>query len=99
MTNQIDTDKMRALAPKFDGVVGQHIDNATTKLKGAEALEYSNFTSVAIPLALVYVEAFNFISAELLHKRETALNFTNQLNKTADDWDEAEEKSTVKGNG
>lgn len=96
MTNNIDTDRMRALAPKFDGDVGHHLDNATNKLKGVQSLEYSNFTSVAISLSIVYVEAQNFMTSELLNKRTTALDFTNQLIKTATDWDKAEHSSTVK---
>lgn len=96
MTNHIDTDKMRALAPRFDRDVGQHLDNATNKLKGQQSLEYSNFTNVAIPLAVIYVEAQNFMTAELLNKRTTAQDFTTQLYKTADDWDKAEQASTPK---
>jgi hypothetical protein len=96
MTNAIDTDRMRALAPKFDRDVGNHLDNATNKLKGVQALEYSNFTSVAITLSVVYVEAQNFMTSELLNKRSTASDFTDQLNKTAGDWDKAEHASTVK---
>lgn len=96
MTNQIDTDKMRSLAPRFDSGVGQHLDTAMTKLKGVASLEYSNFTNVAIPLAIVYVEAQNFMTAELLNKRTEASDFTKQLYKTADDWDKAEQASTPK---
>lgn len=99
MGNHIDTDAMRTLAPKFDADVGRHLDTAKTGLNKTNGLEYSNFTSVALPLATVYVEAFDVILAELVHKREAAAHFTDQLNKTADDWDRAEDQSTVKEHG
>jgi hypothetical protein len=99
MTEHIDTAALRGLAGKFESDVGPHLDNAKTAMStDAQSIEYSNFTSVSIALAAVYVEACNFAIQDLSHKRQNTTDFGKALTQTANDWDKAEHASTPKVN-
>ena len=94
--NQIDTDAVRGFADDFENRVGAALQLAKTVLQEAQAISYSNFTAVHIPLAVVYTEAWNFQNRDLETKNETAIDFRTNLYNNAQAWDEAEEKSTVR---
>ena len=93
--NQVDTEALRHQADRFEDDVAAKIAAALNDLQGAQAIAYSNFTTVHIPLALVYTEAWNFQNRDLQTKKETAGQFAKNLDSTADDWDAAEDKSTM----
>jgi len=98
-TEQIDTAALRGLAGKFDSEIGKHLDDAKSVLSSdAKGIEYSNFTSVSIALAAVYVEACNFAIQDVTTKRQHATDFGKTLVKTAEDWDKAEHANTVQAN-
>ena len=92
----VDTDALRAVAGRFETEVGAHLAKAKSALGQARSIEYSNFTNVHIPLAVVYVEAWNFENRDLDRKVDNAGEFAARLKKTAADWDAAEHKSTIK---
>jgi hypothetical protein len=95
----VDTDALRRFAKQFETEVGTKLAAAGTALQGAQAIEYSNFTTVHIPLAAVYVEAWNFQNRDLETKHQTAGQFKAGLDATAEHWDEAEEASTIHPDG
>jgi hypothetical protein len=95
----VDTDALRRLADDFENNVGVKLAAARTRLADAQGIEYSNFTNVHLPLALVYVEAFNFQNRDLETKRTTASQFRTNLRATADAWDLAEQHNTVTPGG
>lgn len=95
----VDTDALRAVAERFESEVGAQLDKAKQSLARAQGIEYSNFTNVHIPLAVVYVEAWNFENRDLETKRQNVTTFRDKLKKTADDWDSAEQASTIKPGG
>ena len=92
----VDTDALRAVADHFETEVAGHLAKAKSALGQARSIEYSNFTNVHIPLAIVYVEAWNFENRDLDRKVANAGEFAGRLKKTAADWDAAEHKSTVR---
>lgn len=93
--NHIDTDAVRSHADDFEGRVGAALQSARTTLQAAQAISYSNFTAVHIPLAVVYTEAWNFQNRDLETKNETASDFRTNLYNNAQAWDDAEDHSTV----
>lgn len=95
----VDTDALRAVAGRFETEVAANLAKAKSALGQARSIEYSNFTNVHIPLAVVYVEAWNFANRDLDRKVDNAGEFAGRLRKTAADWDEAEHKSTVQQDG
>ncbi len=96
---KVDTDALRQFAQQFDSQVGAKLADAGTALRDAQAIEYSNFTTVHIPLAVVYVEAWNFANRDLETKRQNAVDFRGKLEATAAHWDEAEHASTIHQDG
>lgn len=96
---RVDTDALRRFADRFESEVGSALAAASTALQGAQAIEYTNFTAVHIPLAAVYVEAWNFHNRDLATKRQAASTFRTNLDATADHWDEAERASTIHPDG
>jgi hypothetical protein len=96
---QVDTDALRRLADDFETNVGTKLAAARTTLAAAQGIEYSNFTNVHLPLAAVYVEAFNFQNRDLETKRTTAAQFRTNLRATADAWDQAEQHNTMNPGG
>lgn len=95
----VDTDALRRLADDFENKVGTTLAAARTTLAAAQGIEYSNFTNVHLPLAAVYVEAFNFQNRDLETKRNTAAQFRTNLRATADAWDQAEQHNTIAPDG
>jgi hypothetical protein len=95
----IDTDAVRQHADQFEDSVGAALQRARTALQRAQAISYSNFTAVHLPLALVYTEAWNFHNRDLETKRETATDFRTNLYDNAALWDEAEAHSIVRTDG
>ena len=96
---KVDTTALRKDAGDFESRVGSALDAARQKLGGAQAIEYSNFTNLHLPLSIVYVEAWNVQNRDLESKRAAATEFKNRLEATARMWDEAEQKSTPKTEG
>jgi hypothetical protein len=94
--NHIDTDAVREHADALQDRVGAALQAARNLLQEAQAITYSNFTAVHIPLAVVYTEAWNFQNRDLETKNETAIDFRTNLRSNAQAWDDAEEKSTVR---
>lgn len=94
--NHIDTDAVRRDADDFQDRVGAALQAAKTTLQAAQAITYSNFTAVHIPLAVVYTEAWNFQNRDLETKHATAIDFRTNLYNNAQAWDEAEQQSTVR---
>jgi hypothetical protein len=92
----VDTDALRRFANQFDTEVAAKLAASGTALRGAQAIEYSNFTTVHVPLAAVYVEAWNFHNRDLESKHQTAADFKAGLEATAEHWDEAERASTIR---
>ena len=93
--NHIDTDAVRGYADDFQDRVGAALQSAKTTLQEAQAISYSNFTAVHIPLAVVYTEAWNFQNRDLETKNETATDFRTNLRANAQAWDDAEAHSIV----
>lgn len=97
--NQIDTDAVRRYADQLRDNVGSALQQARTVLHEAQAISYSNFTAVHLPLALVYTEAWNFQNRDLETKNETATDFRTNLYSNAQAWDDAEQKSIITTDG
>ena len=95
----VDPEALQRLAQRFETEVGGAIANAKTALDQAQVIEYSNFTNVHIPLATVYVEAWNFAHQDLDRKQRNAAAFHEKLVQTAQDWIDAEHASSVKVDG
>ena len=94
--NDIDTDAVRRYADDFENRVATMVATARTTLQQAQAISYSNFTAVHIPLAVVYTEAWNFQNRDLETKGQTATQFKQNLYSNAAAWDAAEHKSIVR---
>jgi hypothetical protein len=92
----VNTAAIRRLASDFDTEVAATLAAARTALEGAQGIEYSNFTAVHVPLAVAYVEAWNFHSRDLQSKAEFATTVAANLKVDADTWDEADRASTVR---
>lgn len=94
----IDPAKLRQAAQRFHDEVGGALTKAAAAFTGgtgATAIEYSNFTSVATALALIYVEATNFAGRDIQTKLGVARQFNDLLADTANKWDSAEHASTI----
>jgi len=92
----VNIEALRRLAAEYDSEVAAKLTAARTALQGAQAIEYSNFTAVHIPLAVAYVEAWNFHNSDLESKIESAWAVKANLEQTADNWAEADRASTVR---
>jgi hypothetical protein len=95
----VDTDALRRYGSQFETEVRAKLEAAGTALQEAQAIQYTNFTTVHIPLAAVYVEAWNFHNRDLETKRQTATDFKDRLDTTAAQWEQAEEASTIRQEG
>jgi hypothetical protein len=92
----VNTAAIRRLAGDFETEVGANLTAARTALQAAQGIEYSNFTAVHVPLAVAYVEAWNFHNRDLESKTDVARTVTANLEIDADNWDEADRASTVR---
>jgi Excreted virulence factor EspC, type VII ESX diderm len=92
----VDIDALRRLADEYEDDVAAKLSAARAALQGARSIEYSNFTAVHIPLAVVYVEAWNFHNRDLESKIDSAGAVRVNLRQTADNWAAAERASTVR---
>lgn len=97
--NEVDTDGLRTAAARYTSEVAPRIAEALTAIAAgtsAHDVQSSNFTNLHIPLALVYVEAYNFQKRNLESRSEDAATFDTNLRSSAKHWDDAEHLSTVK---
>lgn len=96
---KIDTDAIRRLADQFQTDVGAKLYAAKNTLQKAKEIEYSNFTTLHVPLAITYVEAFNFQNTDVEQKAQAADDFRLNLRSSADAWDKAEHANTQHPDG
>lgn len=95
----IDTDRLRDLGAQYENDVASKLYAANQTLQNARSIEYSNFTTLHPPLAIVYVEAWNFENTDIEQKGQAAQDFHLNLRSSADAWDQAEDKNTLRPDG
>ncbi|MFD2767345.1 hypothetical protein [Micromonospora eburnea] len=93
----IDVD-VRAIRSMAEAVVRQTapgLEAASARLQETRAIEHSNFTSVVPQLAVAYVGAVEFMEEELRTKLTHLTEIQSRLNRTADNWEAADQSSTI----
>lgn len=95
----INTDELRQYGARYESEVAAKLYAANQTLAKASQIEYSNFTTLHPPLAITYVEAFNFQHTDLEQKGEAAQDIQVNIRASADAWDAAEDKNTMNPNG
>jgi hypothetical protein len=92
----VDYAALRRLATRYGTDVATKLTEARTALQAAQGIAYTNFTAVHVPLAVVYTEAWNFHNRDLESKIGSAQAVEAGLRQTADNWERAEQASTVR---
>jgi hypothetical protein len=91
-----DPPAIRALGAAIQKAVGADLSQALQLVPTLKQIEYTNFTSTTIPLAIAYVAAVEFVEEQLKTEVEHAGEIARRLNQVADNWEQAEQKSTIR---
>lgn len=86
---------LRTLARNLDAQVSPHLDNADRLHRTEAQATDGMFTSFTFTLASVYAVATEFMGQELQSKRDDIAAFGSTLTTTADNWQRAEDQSTI----
>ncbi|MEU8260126.1 hypothetical protein AB0C02_05835 [Micromonospora sp. NPDC048999] len=92
---EVDVVAIRALGEAIEEQAGPGLEGASKLLEGTREIEHSNFTTVVPSLAVAYVGAVEFLEEELRTKRAHLTEIRSRLNRTAENWEAAEQASTI----
>jgi hypothetical protein len=92
---QADPGAIRATGQILEHDTAPYLEQAQQKLQQTRAIEHSNFTSVTPLLATMYVAAVEFVEEELKSKLAHLSEIHRRMDKTAAQWEQADQKSTI----
>lgn len=100
---RVQTDSVRGLGADLVTRVGPILERSSHSLGDARAVVHSNFTAVVPSLAIAYAAAVEYMDPELRGKRAHLDDLRVKLVAVADNWEAADQASTVQlrgdGNG
>jgi hypothetical protein len=88
-------DEIRALGVALQQVVTADVGRAQDMVPDLKAIEYSNFTSTTLGLAIAYTVAVEFVEEQLHTLQTRADQIQQNLDTTAANWESSDQKSTI----
>lgn len=93
---RITRDLIRTIGNQIEANTREPLQNALAQAREAQNVNIANYTAVEHAYAGAYIAAVEFVTQDWDTKIGDAHDIRTALHQLADNWDEAEQKSTLK---